>query len=212
MTRSLKTILAATAAVVAVAGITAVGAVAAGPGWGGHGMGFGGPGGGCWATQAQGSGPGMMGGGPGMMGKGGPGMQQRMAEIDTDKDGAISEAEMTAFHDARFAALDTDKDGAISEAEFTSAAPQGFGYGARNPDAMPQGMQDMMKERRTFMFRGFDADNSGAIERSEFAAHHEPRFDMMDANGDGKVTADEMGPRGRGWQQQQPGQPDAPAQ
>src|SRR5690606_14342868 len=51
------------------------------------------------------------------MPKGGPGdgpmMLQRFDEMDADKDGKVTEAEIRAWHDARFAAADADGNGSL---------------------------------------------------------------------------------------------------
>lgn len=55
--------------------------------------------------------------------------------LDTDGDGALSEAEIKAFHDEKFAALDANKDGAIGTDEFRAGCDQWRGrhggYGSR---------------------------------------------------------------------------------
>ncbi|WP_404380396.1 EF-hand domain-containing protein [Caenispirillum salinarum] len=206
MKRSLKTILTASAVVV---GLGAA-AWAAGPGpgfgfgggpcWGGgpgfmqtQGGGGGGPGMGGGPRQGMGPGSGMMGGG--MMGggmMGGPGWH--MQQLDTNSDNAISTEEMETWRAERFTQFDADGDGQISEQEFRDAGPQGFGWRARNWDEMPANMQAMMQERRDFMFRGMDADDSGTVSQDEFTAHMGPGMQHMDANNDGQITADEMGP------------------
>jgi len=42
-------------------------------------------------------------------------------EVDTNKDGAISESEASAVETLDFAAADTDKDGKLSRAEYEAA-------------------------------------------------------------------------------------------
>lgn len=207
MKRTLKTILAATAAVT-VLGFGAA-AMAGGAGFG---PGFGHHNGGHHMMFAQGQGPGqgMMMGGPG---GNHPRMQQRMMQLDTDGDGAISKAEMQARHDQRFTALDADKNGTVTQEEFLAATPQAFGMGsgpAGNTTDMPEDMKQMMQDRRAFMFRGLDADNSNTLSKDELAAHMEPRFEMMDANNDGRITPDEMGPRGMWGGKRGPAQTPAP--
>ena len=152
----------------------------------------------------------MMGGGPAMM------MHQRLMQLDTNQDGTITKDEMRAYHDQRFDTIDADKNGEITEAEFLAATPQAFGLGPMagiDPSTLSEARQARMQEHRAFMFRGFDADNSGTLSKDEFAAHVDARFEMMDDNGDGAITPDELGPRGKGFKRgPAPVPPPAPAQ
>ena len=50
-------------------------------------------------------------------GRGGGGRLDRLAEMDADKDGRVTEAEALAVSQARFAKLDTNKDGLLDDAE-----------------------------------------------------------------------------------------------
>lgn len=203
MKRTLKTLFTASA-VIAALGATAW---AAGPpsGW------TNGP---CWGSgmmQIQG-GPGMGGGprqgmgpGQGMMGwGGGPGWH--MQQLDTNNDNALSSDEIQSWRAQRFQLFDTDGDGQVTEQEFREAGPQGFGWRARNWDELPAHMQTMMQDRRAYMFRGMDADNSGTLSQDEFTADMGPGLRSMDANNDGQITPDEMGP-GMMWRQ--PPQPES---
>jgi uncharacterized protein (DUF2249 family) len=108
-------------------------------------------------------------------GKGGPG--GHMAKIDTNGDGAIDRSEAAAHPRMaeQFDKLDANKDGRITADE----RPQ---RGMRDGKGGPGG--HMAK---------IDTNGDGAIDRSEAAAH--PRmaeqFDKLDANKDGRITADE---------------------
>lgn len=143
-----------------------------------------------------------------------------MALVDTDKDGKISKAEMTAAAEARFARMDVDKDGQltpkdrdlkraqrldarfaaldadhngqISKAEFTAAhqaradkraergGPDGRRFGGRHHRG-PGGFGPMA-----------GAGKDGVVTKAQFLAAATERFDRLDANKDGFVTADEM--------------------
>lgn len=48
--------------------------------------------------------------------------EERLAQIDTNKDGAVSREEHDAFQQKRFADMDSDGDGQVTAAEFTENA------------------------------------------------------------------------------------------
>ncbi len=79
----------------------------------------------------------------------------------------------------RFATMDQNGDGALTQAE-VAAGPQ------------TPGMR----------LQAFDADGNGNVTRAEFTAGMAARFDRMDGNRDGVLTADERraarGQRGQG--------------
>ena len=112
------------------------------------------------------------------------------ADMDADKDGKVTEAEIDARlvksaeakielirkeRDAAFAKLDVNGDGNISRAEFDEKAKLPT---AREPDAKP------------FIER-FDADKDGAITLEEFRTPTLANFAKMDSNHDGTVTPSE---------------------
>lgn len=86
------------------------------------------------------------------------GPRDRLAKLDTDGDGAISDAERAAAHQARaaevFARLDVDGDGKVTATEW-DAAP---GRGHRRP-----ALADL------------DRDGDGALSLEELRAHQPPR-------------------------------------
>ena len=110
---------------------------------------------------------------------------QRKAEswwkrVDTDGDGTVSraEAEANAPRLARdFDKIDVDGDGKITREELEGRGKAG------------------MEQRRKEWWAKVDADHDGSIDKQEAAANA-PRlardFDKMDANGDGKITAEEL--------------------
>ncbi|MSO75116.1 MAG: hypothetical protein EXQ99_08275 [Alphaproteobacteria bacterium] len=54
--------------------------------------------------------------------------------LDTDKDGAVTEAELKARPDPRFAKLDADKDGVLSADELKAARGHGRKHGDHGDD------------------------------------------------------------------------------
>ena len=78
-----------------------------------------------------------------------------MAQADTNNDGKISKAELTAALDARFAKMDVDRDGQLTSKD-----------------------RDLKRQQRLDeRFATLDADKNGQISKAEFAAGHEARAD-----------------------------------
>ena len=113
--------------------------------------------------------------------------RERMAEIDTDGDGVISDAEREAARakrEAELAArLDTNKDGVVSEEE----------------------RGDARRQRAVDMHARFDSDGDGKLTQQELATSPFARFNAnADTNGDGTVTVDELDAAMRDRQQRGP--------
>ena len=108
--------------------------------------------------------------GPGRGGRGG-----MMAMADTNKDGAISKAELTAGLEARFARMDVDKDGKLTQAD-----------------------RDAKRAQRLDMrFAALDTDKNGQVSKAEFTAAHEARADKR---AERRAEAGKpAGPEGRKW-------------
>jgi len=102
--------------------------------------------------------------------------------MDANKDGFVSreEAQSHPMLSAQFDAADTNKDGKLDRAEM---------------DAHREAMQGQMRAHGEERWKAADTDGDAAISREE-AKVAMPRlaaeFDTVDANGDGKVTRDEM--------------------
>jgi Ca2+-binding EF-hand superfamily protein len=118
----------------------------------------------------------------------------RLTALDTNRDGSISVEERRAAFEAkraeraneRFAKLDANGDGSISRAEFDA------GHAAR-PDRGPRTERAGHEGRRggaRHAMRGPGRER-GPVVISEVASKLGERFDKMDANRDGVITADE---------------------
>ncbi|MDQ2092249.1 EF-hand domain-containing protein [Marimonas arenosa] len=124
-------------------------------------------------------------GGEGMMGgmRGGPVMN--FDEIDADKDGKITQAEMQAHAKARFDAADGDGDGKLSAEEMKAAAER------RAAEWRAQRAERMVAR----MLERLDADADGALSFDEMPGqktHAARMFERADSDGDGAISKAEM--------------------
>ena len=120
------------------------------------------------------------------------------AKMDANDDGTLNEGDKAAMLAKRFAAVDTDKNGAISQAEFIAAHEM---HGERRADRREKRMERGKMGKRHARAGGRDgrmdkmarADSNGdkAISQSEFRAAAEARFAKADTNKDGSITPDE---------------------
>ncbi len=114
-----------------------------------------------------------------MAGAGGPGERPSFAELDTDGDGSITMAEVTARGAARFTEGDADGDGKLSAEELTAAIV------ARAAERAAAGVARMIEQR--------DTDGDGALSQAEMGGESGQRmFSRMDADDDGKISAEEF--------------------
>ena len=119
-------------------------------------------------------------------------LDAQFAKLDTNRDGNITQAERTAMRDARvterFQRLDTDKNGSITLDEFK--ARQGRGGKAEGRGG-PRGKHHGMRGGRGMGGMNVDANKDGMISKAEFQAGPLARFDRMDTDKNGIVTAAE---------------------
>lgn len=102
--------------------------------------------------------------------------------IDANNDGIVTREEAKAFPrlSEQFDAADTSKDGQLDTAEM---------------NAHREAMHGEMRAKAEGRWTAADKDSDGALSREEASAsmpRMAERFDQFDANGDGKVSRDEM--------------------
>ncbi len=134
--------------------------------------------------------------------------QNMFDRMDANKDGKVDSADRAARQKAMFDRVDADHNGEISYAEFT-AMHGDRKRGAHNPgdraEAGKRGDRDghrmamrgergpgmAMRAGRGGMGRAADANGDGAITLAELQTAALARFDKVDADHDGTVTAAE---------------------
>lgn len=102
-------------------------------------------------------------------------LEARFAEMDADKDGKVSAAEMRAYRDARFANADANGDGKLSVEELDNA---------RKAERL---------ERLQKMMVWLDTDGDGMLSADEFDPRKGAMLSRLDADGDGALSMEEMG-------------------
>ncbi|NEX93567.1 hypothetical protein [Caulobacter sp. 17J65-9] len=148
-------------------------------------------------------------------------VQAWFAETDADHDGRITRAEFVAGADRFFGVLDTSKDGLIRGDEVSvyeetivpemlprvaaggppGGGPGGMGGHRRGGGFMKggkghrggyQGVAPYALLNEPHPVRGADADLSQSVSRDEFKAAAKRRFDLLDTDQDGALTAAEL--------------------
>lgn len=106
---------------------------------------------------------------------------------DANGDGVISAQEFDDAAKARFQRMDANSDGVIDAAELAAIEKRMEERRAERPDAGPR-----PGGGGAGGWAAMDADKDGKITLAEALAASKARFDNLDANHDGKLSADEQ--------------------
>ena len=124
--------------------------------------------------------------------------------FDADKDGTLAQAEVPARMQGLFERADGDKDGKLTATELKSLASAqsnpSAGMGPGGPEGGRRGRGPGEGGRRDPLTAALDTNRDGTISPDEIAAAPEA-LKKLDADGDGRLTVDEVRPafgRGRG--------------
>ncbi len=101
-------------------------------------------------------------------------------EMDADHNGVVTHQEAEQFQAQRFTKADADGDGSLSSAEFTSA------------EERDETRKQMRRQRLTDIFAQLDENHDGKLSQAELVDLGMQRFKLMDRNGDGTVTTEEL--------------------
>lgn len=105
-----------------------------------------------------------------------------MRYFDTNKDGAVTQAEFEAAMTNRFHTMDTDHNGVVSVTEFSHY------------------IQQRRLEHKQARFKSIDRNGDGQVSKDEYLAYQakkaETRFARLDKNHDGVLNTDELASRG----------------
>jgi hypothetical protein len=97
-----------------------------------------------------------------------------LTEMDADKDGTVTSAEIDAHEAARAAEIDADRSGSISAEELTAH------------------YERMRQKHMAERLKAMDANGDGSVSLDEYQAAQTWRMARLDRNGDGQIEADEM--------------------
>jgi Ca2+-binding EF-hand superfamily protein len=101
--------------------------------------------------------------------------QERFTQMDTNKNGVIERAEIERMPEEHFARIDADKSGTLTQAELANGHPKHEGKG---PGEL-KGLHG-------------DTNNDGVVTKAEAQANVQQLVKKIDADGDGKLTQEEL--------------------
>jgi hypothetical protein len=97
-----------------------------------------------------------------------------LTQMDADKDGTVTSAEIEAFQAAHAAEIDADKNGTITV------------------DEMIAHEEKMRTQRMADRLKAMDRNGDGNVSVEEYEAARTWRMARLDRNGDGRIEPDEM--------------------
>ncbi|MBB5208953.1 hypothetical protein [Chiayiivirga flava] len=112
----------------------------------------------------------------------------KFAEMDTDKDGRISQAEHTVGADKMFAKLDADNNGSVTAAEMDAAHAKWSDKNTAKADHAGHGKSMSSADK----IAKIDSDGDGELTSAEHAEGAKDMFAKMDTDRDGNLTKDEL--------------------
>lgn len=121
---------------------------------------------------------------------GGFAMGEAFARADANNDGRVSRDEGWAWLQARFAEVDVNRDGGVTIEEMRAHAQSRMG--GRTP---PEQVRERMEQRGQGMFRALDANGDTRVTLEELRPFAEAMFRARDANTDGALSREEVMPR-----------------
>ena len=122
----------------------------------------------------------------------------RFAKIDVNGDGTLNAADRTAMMAKLFVMMDSDKNGAISQSEFMAAHEAGAERRADRRERRMERIGASMREaRQRGRFGGMamvaraDTNRDKAVSQAEYRAAIDARFTKADANQDDSISIEE---------------------
>ncbi len=100
--------------------------------------------------------------------------EEWLTRIDIDGDGKVTREEWAAHQAAGFNRVDTNQDGKLTMAEMMAA------------------LQPQRESEAAKVFQRWDLNKDGFVARDEFLGRDFPGFKMLDTDGDGFITADDL--------------------
>jgi Ca2+-binding EF-hand superfamily protein len=100
--------------------------------------------------------------------------EEWLSRIDVDGDGRVTREEWAEHQAAGFNRVDADRDGKLTMGEMHAALK-------------PQRETEAAK-----VFQRWDLNKDGFVTREEFLGRDFPGFKMLDTDGDGNITADDL--------------------